>query len=427
MSKLITAVKGTRDYYPEDMLLRNWLYDHMRQVSESFGYQEWDGPFLESIDLYAAKSGQEIVEKQSYVFDDRGGNRITLRPELTPSLARVIAKRQNQLVFPLRWWSFGPFWRYERPQKGRSREFFQWNIDMIGDASPEADAELIAIAAKFLKAIRLTPDVVKIFVNNRSLMERETNAIGITDELRPKVYRLIDRIGKMDSTAWKKYAHELGLNSSQITNLEKLIQDKDLWKNSKALKRIFQVLDTYEISEYVEFSPKIIRGLDYYTGTVFEAWDTAGDFRSLFGGGRYDNLVDDVGGQPIPAVGFAVGNMVISLLLEKLDRLPETTKSPAQVLITMFDDEHILPALDLSNHVRQNGLNVTTYPHPAKLSKQFKYADRIGVQIVLVLGPDEVSSNSVTIKNLLTGNQQSVQRSTVVENIKKQLEGRSPS
>ena len=361
------------------------------------------------------------------MFDDRGGNRITLRPELTPSLARVIAKRQNQLVFPLRWWSFGPFWRYERPQKGRSREFFQWNIDMIGDASPEADAELIAIAAKFLKAIRLTPDVVKIFVNNRSLMERETNAIGITDELRPKVYRLIDRIGKMDSTAWKKYAHELGLNSSQITNLEKLIQDKDLWKNSKALKRIFQVLDTYEISEYVEFSPKIIRGLDYYTGTVFEAWDTAGDFRSLFGGGRYDNLVDDVGGQPIPAVGFAVGNMVISLLLEKLDRLPKTTKSPAQVLITMFDDEHILPALDLSNHVRQNGLNVTTYQHPAKLSKQFKYADRIGVQIVLVLGPDEVSSNSVTIKNLSSGYQQSVQRSTVVENIRKQLEGRSPS
>ena len=165
--QVIRPVKGTRDYYPEEMALRVWLYDKMRQVSESFGYSEYEGPILESFDLYVAKSSEEIVEKQSYVFEDRGGDKIILRPELTPSLARMVAAKQPQLTFPLRWWSFGPFWRYERPQKGRTREFFQWNIDMIGDESPEADAELIAIAATFLREIGFKPKEVQTLVNNR--------------------------------------------------------------------------------------------------------------------------------------------------------------------------------------------------------------------------------------------------------------------
>jgi histidyl-tRNA synthetase len=427
MSNVIRTVKGTRDYYPKDMYIRNWMYNHMRQVSESFGYEEWDGPFLESIDLYAAKSSQEIVEKQSYVFEDRGGERITLRPELTPSLARLIAKRQNQLTFPLRWWSFGPFWRYERPQKGRSREFFQWNIDMIGDDSPESDAELVAIAATFLKQVGLTPDDAKILVNNRSLMEKETKKIGIRDDLRSVTYRLIDRRDKMRLEAWSKYAKESGLDSKQISGLEDIIANKNLWEKSEQLQRLFQAVDTYGVSEFVEFEPHIIRGLDYYTGTVFEAWDTAGEFRSLFGGGRYDNLVDAVGGKPVPAVGFAVGNMVITLLLEKLGRLPETGNSPAQAFVTLFDEEHILPAIALSNQLRKAGLNVATYPKPLKLAKQFKYADRIGVRFALVLGPDELSSETVTIKDLQSGDQKSIPTSEVSKYIWQQLEGQSPS
>ena len=162
MSKIIRAVKGTRDYYPEQMGVRTWLYQNMREVSESFGYQEYEGPILESLDLYAAKSSEEIVEKQSYVFTDRSGDKLTLRPELTPSLARMVAAQQHNLTFPLRWWSFGPFWRYERPQKGRTREFFQWNIDMVGDPSPEADAELIIIAGSFLKKVGLKSGEFKI-------------------------------------------------------------------------------------------------------------------------------------------------------------------------------------------------------------------------------------------------------------------------
>src|SRR5512139_651616 len=156
MKQTIQSLKGTRDFYPYEMAVRNWLYETIRQVSESFGYQEWDGPFLETLELYAAKSGEELVKEQSYVFPDRGGDQLTLRPELTPTLARMVAQRQGELVYPLRWWSFGPFWRYERPQKGRTREFFQWNIDLLGPNSPEADAELVAILALFFKTVGLS-------------------------------------------------------------------------------------------------------------------------------------------------------------------------------------------------------------------------------------------------------------------------------
>jgi histidyl-tRNA synthetase len=418
MKNIIPPVKGTIDYYPQDMAIRTWLYDQMRHVSESFGYQEFEGPMLESFDLYAAKSGEEIVEKQSYVFNDRSGERITLRPELTPTLARMVARRQPQLVFPLRWWSFGPFWRYERPQKGRSREFFQWNIDMIGDRSAEADAELVAIAATFFKQINVLPGEVKILVNNRALMDQKIGETGINPETRLSVYRLIDRRDKLTAENWEKMAVDIGLTTSQIDRLTRLIEDKTLWEQSEELHRLFNAIDAFGISEYVQFAPQIIRGLDYYTGTVFEAWDTAGDFRSLFGGGRYDNLVSDVGGQPVSAVGFAVGNMVLSLLVKKLNRLPDFS-SRVDVLITIFDQDHILNSISLSNTIREAGLNVATYPKPAKLSKQFKYADRINARSVIVVGPDEVSSSQVTIKDLNSGDQITLPNSEVIERLRK--------
>ncbi|HEX7541069.1 MAG TPA: ATP phosphoribosyltransferase regulatory subunit, partial [Anaerolineales bacterium] len=203
MKKIIPSVKGTRDFYPEQMAMRTWLYNTVRGVSESFGYQEWDAPFLETLDLYAAKSGEELVKKQSYVFTDRGGDEVTLRPELTPSLARMIAARQNELVFLARWWSFGPFWRYERPGRGRSREFFQWNIDLLGVNSPEADAELVAIAAAFLKAVGLTPAQARICVNNRLFMDAEFDALGIPPEKKADVSGLVDRREKMEPEPWE--------------------------------------------------------------------------------------------------------------------------------------------------------------------------------------------------------------------------------
>jgi len=184
MKNVVQSVKGTRDFYPEQMAVRTWLYETVREVAESFGYQEWEAPLLETLDLYAAKSGEELVKEQSYVFKDRGGDEITLRPELTPSLARLIAQKQQQLTFPLRWWSFGPFWRYERPQKGRTREFFQWNVDMLGPNTPEADAENVAVLATFFQRVGLTPNEVMILVNDRRLIDAQFDKFDVKKEHR---------------------------------------------------------------------------------------------------------------------------------------------------------------------------------------------------------------------------------------------------
>jgi len=208
----VQPVKGTRDFYPEKMAFRQWLYSTIREVSEAFGYQEYEAPLIERLELFAAKSGEELVNEQSFVFDDKGGERIVLRPELTPSLARMVATRSNVLPKPIRWWSYGPFWRYERPQRGRSREFFQWNIDLLGIDSPQADAELIAVIAMFFEKVGLSPEKVKILVNNRRLADTQLQSINIDADQRSNVYRLIDRKQKMSEEAWRDYALELGLS-----------------------------------------------------------------------------------------------------------------------------------------------------------------------------------------------------------------------
>lgn len=418
MKTLIQSVKGTRDFYPEDMAVRTWLYNKIRRVAESFGYQEYEGPFLESIDLYAAKSGEELVKEQSFVFPDRGGDLLTLRPELTPSLARMVAQRQKQLVYPLRWWSFGPFWRYERPQKGRTREFFQWNIDMIGVDSPEADAELIAVAATFFQETGLSPTQVQILVNNRQLINAEFEELEIPQSQRAEVLRLIDRRDKMRPDEWKSYAQEIGLSETQFAALSSLLANDELWRKSESLVRLFKALDALGVMPYVRFAPQIVRGLDYYTGTVFEAWDVEGEFRALFGGGRYDNLVSAVGGDPLPATGFALGDVVISLVLKKYGLIPSgLDASPAPVLVTVFDEGMLAASISLAAELRQAGINVNYYPEATKLAKQFKFADRIGVKVVLVLGPDELNARQVTIKDLVAGVQTTIHRDKVVEAI----------
>ncbi len=421
MSNIIPPVRGTTDYYPDEMALRTWLYSKMREVSEAFGYQEYEGPMLERFDLYAAKSGAELVEKQSYVFEDRGGEKITLRPELTPTLARMVASRQRQLTYPLRWWSFGPFWRYEKPQKGRSREFFQWNIDMIGDESPEADAEVAAIAATFLKSLGLSSSETQVLVNNRQLMQAEIAALGIAEKKYKEVFGLIDRRDKLSATAWQSYGNDLGLDASQLLGIQELLQNQDLWKKSEFLRRFFKAVEAFGVHDYVRFAPHIIRGLDYYTGTVLEAWDTAGEFRAIFGGGRYDNLVNAVGGDAVPAVGFAVGNVVISLLLAALGHLPEL-KPAAPVYVTAFDAERIPASLTLAAELRGAGLNVVSHLAADKLQKQFKQADRVGARFVLVLGPEEIGKNEVSVKDLHSGEQRSVARSRLAVELKRSLQ-----
>jgi histidyl-tRNA synthetase len=423
MKKFIPPVKGTRDFYPEQMAMRTWLYNTVRSVSESFGYQEWDAPFLETLDLYAAKSGEELVRKQSYVFTDRGGDEITLRPELTPSLARMIAARQNELAFPARWWSFGPFWRYERPGRGRSREFFQWNIDMLGVNSPEADAELVAIAASFLKAVGLAPTQARICVNNRRFMDLEFADLGIPPEKKADVSGLVDRREKMEPASWEANALEIGLTPGQLSGLKSLLADGERWRKSKELVRLFAALESLGVKEYVQFDPNIVRGLLYYTGTVFEAFDiTGGVRRAILGGGRYDNLLRDVGGEPLSCVGFAMGDVVIGIILQELGLLPPLPVTPAAVLVTVFSPDLLPASYTLAADLRRLGLNVTCYPEPAKLPKQFKFADRMGMRAVLIVGPEEAASGKVTVKNLANGTQETILRSEVTESVKRILE-----
>jgi histidyl-tRNA synthetase len=427
MKSIIQPLKGTRDFYPEVMAIRTWLYNTFRQVSESFGYQEYEAPFLESIDLYAAKSGEELVNQQSFIFPDRSGDLIALRPELTPSLTRMIAQRQRQLVYPLRWWSFGPFWRYERPQKGRTREFFQWNIDLIGVDSPEADAELITILATFFKTVGLTPRDVNIQVNNRRLLDSELEKMGIPSEIRSKTSRWIDRRDKMSPDEWDAYGKDIGVTDAQLEVIKQMLLDPNLWEKSADLVRLFSALDAMGNSEFIKFNPAVVRGLDYYTGTVFEAYDLSGDVpRAIMGGGRYNNLLSDVGGEPLPATGFAMGDVVITLILESKGLIPAGINvSPSSVLVTVFDDERLITSLEFASELRKTGVNVSCYPEVVKLPKQFKYADRMGMKIVIVIGPDEADKDQVTIKDLSDGTQQTAQRKEAIQIIKDLLKNKS--
>ncbi|HEY62705.1 MAG TPA: histidine--tRNA ligase [Anaerolineae bacterium] len=420
---IIQPVKGTRDFYPEQMAIRTWLYNAVRKVSESFGYQEYEGPYLEYIDLYAAKSGEELVKEQSFVFPDRGGKLIALRPELTPTLARMVAQRQGQLTFPIRWWSYGPFWRYERPQKGRTREFFQWNLDLIGLASPITDAEIVSVITSFFRLIGLSSQEIIINVNNRRLMDVQLGKIGIKKN-KKEVFRLIDRKEKLKQDAWLEYGIELGLTTDQINSLTNLLENKELWHQSEELEQFFDLIDVMGISDYVHYDPKIIRGLDYYTGTVYEAKSKDPSIkRAILGGGRYDNLLADVGGNPLPGAGFAMGDVVITLLLNQLQKLTKDLRvNPAPVFVTVFDDKHMAQSFRIADDLRKSGLNVNIYPQAIKLGKQIKYANRIGAKIVLIIGPDEIKDNTVTIKILNTGEQQTIGYKSVINYLIKMLE-----
>jgi len=410
MSEIIRSVKGTRDFYPDDMAVRRWMFDIIRDVSTRFGYQEYDGPCLEFIELYAAKSGEELVKEQAFVFSSPGDDMLTLRPELTPTLARMVAQQQYELPLPLRWWSVGPFWRYEKPQRGRTREFFQWNIDLVGTESITADAEIVAVAATFLKETGLSPDKVKIFVNNRRLMDDAFSTLEIEKSVRPQIFRVVDKLDKLSEKEWRTFATDTGLSAGQVDGLLSLLNDQLLWEKSDDLAAFFEMIETFGVRDYVAYNPKVIRGLDYYTGTVFEAFELGGQSRSILGGGRYDNLVADVGGMRLPGVGFAMGDVVIELVLRDAGVLPEGFENIPQILVTMFDETTLAESMRVTSEIRKAGYRVALYPEADKLGKQFKYADKLGIPLAVILGPDEISSGQVAIKNLKTRQQVTVER-----------------
>jgi histidyl-tRNA synthetase len=340
----------------------------------------------------------------------------------------MVAQRQAQLTFPLRWWSYGPFWRYERPQRGRTREFFQWNVDILGAESPEADAENVAVLAAFLQRVGLTPKEVLIFVNDRRLMEGNFAHLDLDPKIVPDVSLWIDRRERMSPDAWHSQAIEMGLSEHHFEELQSLLGDRELWRRSPELRRFFAAIDALGVAEFVSFDAAIVRGLTYYTGTVFEAWEVGGEIRrALLGGGRYDNLLGDVGGARLPAVGFAMGDVVMTLLLEKYGLLPpDLPVFPASVLVTLFDNERLPDTLALGAELRGAGLRAAVYTEPATLTRQFKYADKVQASLVLVLGPDEAAANRVTLKDLRDGMQHTLDRSEVVAFCRSLLERHAP-
>lgn len=422
MAEIIRSVKGTRDFYPEDMAVRRWMFDIIREVSTRFGYQEYDGPCLEFIDLYAAKSGEELVKEQAFVFSSPGDDLLTLRPELTPTLARMVAQRQFEIPMPLRWWSIGPFWRYEKPQRGRTREFFQWNIDLVGTDKVAADAEIVAVAASFLQETGLSPEQVRILVNNRRLMDTALSGLEIDEALKPSVFRVVDKIDKLSEREWRAFALESGMSQEQVDGLLSLLNDENLWKDSDELVAFFELIQTYGVGDYVAYNPRVIRGLDYYTGTVFEAFELGGQSRAILGGGRYDNLVADVGGNRLPGVGFAMGDVVMELVLRDAGVIPENIGSISQVMVTVFDEVTLSESIKVAKTLRDAGYRVVLYPEFDKMGKQFKYADRLNIPVAAILGPDELEKGEIAVKNLRTREQVNVSREMLIDQVEKFLQ-----
>jgi histidyl-tRNA synthetase len=331
----------------------------------------------------------------------------------------MVAQRQNQLVYPLRWWSFGPFWRYEKPQKGRTREFFQWNIDLIGVDSPEGDAELVAIAAQFFKSVGLSANEVKIMINDRQLMDQQITKLGVQKaEDKKKMLSIIDRRDKLNKEDWEAYVLDSGFSTDQLEGLKAVLNNKELYKESEYVMRFFAALKTMGVDQYVSYDPRVVRGLDYYTGIVFEARDVSESSRAILGGGHYGNLVEEVGGTSLAGVGFAMGDVVMPLILEQFGKMPVLEMNPANILVTIFDESCLSYSLSIAAALRGAGINVITYPEVTKIGKQFKFADKVGARYVIVAGPDEREQKILQLKDMQSGEQSSLKMNEAVTFIK---------
>lgn len=413
--RIIKPVKGTRDFYPKQQAWQNWLYQKAKTASQAFGYQEYEGPILEPFSLYEAKSSEEIVNKQAFVIPGKGEaqKRLVLRPELTPTLARMVAAKEYELVFPIRWWSWGRFFRYEAPQKGRGREFYQWNIDLLGQNCPNADAEIIAVGVRFLSSLGLTSADVVIKINDRKYLDNKFDLIGISQSKRLAVFRIIDKKDKVKKTDFEAMLAEAELTKLQIKDLNLALKDYDYSQESPWLTELFSSLSDLEVGDWIEFDPTIIRGFDYYTDTVFEARTRSRQDRALFGGGRYQNLVSDVGGKrKIAGVGLAVGDMTVYEVLADLGRLPALSALSAKVLMTVFAEETFRSSLLVADNLRKSGIKIEMYlDYQVPLTKQLAYANKKGFTKALIIGPEEKATQEVTVKDLISGRQERVKAS----------------
>lgn len=417
MSK-IAAVKGTRDFYPEIMAVRNWIIDGWKAASIRNGFVEYDSPIFEYLELYTRKSGDEIVS-QLFSMTDRGGRDLAIRPEITPSLARMVNQQINALPRPVKWFSAPRLCRAERPQKGRLREFFQWNCDIVGSESILADAECIYTAIDYLRSTGLTASDIVARISSRSMLAEILLSMGfVTDELNT-IYALLDKMPKVSAEDFAKMAEEQIPNADKRSNLMKLplvktMDDIQALASSEAaaaavneLRELFAVLDTMGIGEFCKFDIQIVRGLAYYTGPVFEIFDRSESLRAICGGGRYDSLLTILGGPAVPATGFGMGDVVLEILLRERGIMPQFTASTDYFVIDAGEDLFDR-ALKLTCDIRSRGKSASFSYKRQNMKKQFKQADTQQAKYAVIVGQETLDKNEVIVKELSTSEQKAI-------------------
>ncbi len=421
--------KGTRDYYPDDMRVRNYIFSTWRKTVERFGYEEYAAPMLEPLEVYTAKSGQELASEQTYAFTDRGGRTVAIRPEMTPSISRMVAARRQELGYPARLYSIANFMRYERPQRGREREFWQLNVDVFGVDSARAEAEIITLGDQIMKAFGATDDMYTIRVNNRKLINvMMAQYLGLDTVQAQLMIKLFDRKNKISTEDFRDQAIEIFGRDMAEDGLKKLSQIL----SAKTMADLPQeILDSSVVAEVrdlftqleragvksVRFDITLMRGLDYYTGTVFEVFDNHPDnSRSMFGGGRYDGLVGLFGAEPLSAVGMAPGLTVTELFLKSHELLPQftsTTEVYAVVLGDVYDDAQAFAA-----KLRDEGVNVELDITDRKLDKQIKTAVKKQIPYIVFIGENELKSGQYAFKTVASAEEQKLSLERIVAAVK---------
>lgn len=408
-------LSGMRQRFPGEFRTEQYVTETLRLCSVQAGFQEYDGPVIEPFVLFAAKSGGELAGKQSYCFTDRGGREVILRPEMTPSLARMVAA-QGELQLPVRWFSMPLCYRYERPQRGRVREFLQFNLDILGSENLAAELEVVLVLQEIMKLFKAPSSIYRIGWSSRRFMADALLRCGVKESLLAGVFSAIDKRDKMKSDAWSEFLLGACGDSAVSDKVQALVNVGSL--SDPWLVTLMEGSDTFaEVVEFNEllagvgvpsavFSPGVVRGLDYYTGIVFELVDTGGENnRSLCGGGRYDNLVGLFGNKKISGVGFGLGVLTLTLFLETYDLIPLSVKkaAPADVYIAVASSELIAAASVLATNFREEGIRVMMDVSGKKLGKQFKEAERYGIPSVVTVGAQEVESGSYRMKTLADG------------------------
>ena len=413
----VSALTGMRDYYPEQMRVRRWIEDRWRDTALRFGFEEYDAPLIEALELYTRKSGEEIVS-QLYAFEDRGGRQIALRPEMTPSLARMIAARSQGLPKPIKWFSVPRLFRYERPQRGRFREFWQLNLDIVGVEGIEADAEIMAAGVEVLRACGLGEEDFVVRYSDRRLIEAVMDGLGLAAEQRPAVYAGLDKLLRGGADTASAEVRKAGIPAETTDRLvravgrrdlaglrEELTGEIDLGIHVERLERLAGYLDAYGVGSFCEFDAAVVRGLAYYTGVVFEMYDQAGELRALCGGGRFDDLVRAAGGEDLPAVGFGLGEAVLLELLEARGRLPVAgSRCDAWVIPVSPDDRE--QAIRTAARLRAAGLRVDLSLRDQSVGKALKRAGQSGSRVAVVIGASEREAGVVTVRDLASGHEE---------------------